>query len=187
MIFTRSETNVCDTIKKYMTDIETDEFCSRICKVKCVTEMFSYMLTAETKKILLRHKFAKFCVTLMNKCIDLNREADDHKRRLGAWGIGGIETYDEYNKLIEKLVEMMMFLEDNNVPSPYASSKSPTKPVKPVKTVSIQVKVLPRRSARLMAAAQQHAWGQQQEQQQQQEQTRTNKRLKKKKTSLVTQ
>jgi len=96
----------------------------------------------------------------MNKCIDLNREADDHKRRLGAWGLGSLETYDEYNKLIEKLVEMMMFLEDNNVPSPYASSKSPTKPVKPLKPtkpVSIKVKVLPRRSARLMAAAQQHA------------------------------
>ena len=160
MIFTRSETNVCDTIKKYMTDIETDEFCSRIYKVKIVNEMFGYMLSAETKKILLRPRFAKFCVTLMNKCIDLNREADDHKRRLGAWGMGGLETYNEYNKLIEKLVEMMMFLEDNNVPSPYASSKSPTKPVKPVKPtkpVSIKVKVLPRRSARLMAAAQQHA------------------------------
>jgi len=160
MVYTRSETKVCDTIKKYMTDIETDEFCSRIYKVKIVNEMFGYMLSAETKKILLRPRFAKFCVTLMNKCIDLNREADDHKRRLGAWGLGSLETYDEYNKLIEKLVEMMMFLEDNNVPSPYASSKSPTKPVKPVKPtkpVSIKVKVLPRRSARLMAAAQQHA------------------------------
>lgn len=112
--------------------------------------MFNYMLSAEIKNILLRPQFAKLCVSVMNKCIQLNREADNEKRNLGAWGLGSLETYDEYNKLIEKLVEMMMFLEDHGVPSPYASSKSPTKQIKPV---SIKVKVLPRRSARLMAKA----------------------------------
>ena len=156
MVYTRSETKFCDTIKNYLTDIETNEFCSRICKVKYINAMFNYMLSAEIKNILLRPQFAKLCVSVMNKCIQLNREADNEKRNLGAWGLGSLETYDEYNKLIEKLVEMMMFLEDHGVPSPYASSKSPTKqikPVKPVKPVSIKVKVLPRRSARLMAKA----------------------------------
>ena len=112
MVYTRSETKFCDTIKNYLTDIETNEFCSRICKVKYINAMFNYMLSAEIKNILLRHKFAKFHVSVMNKCIQLNREADEHKSRFGIWGLGGIETYDEYNKLIEKLVEMMMRKED---------------------------------------------------------------------------
>ena len=149
MIFTRSETNVCDIIKKYLTDIETNEFCSRICKVKLIGEMFSYMLSPEVKCILSRSRFANFRIILMKKCDDVNREAENHKKNLGAWGMGGLETYNEYNKLIEKLIEMMIWLEDRGVVSPYASSKSPTKQVKPVH-VSIKVKVLPRRSARLM-------------------------------------
>jgi hypothetical protein len=78
----------------------------------------------------------------MQKCDDLRREAEDHKSSLGVW-VMGPETYNEYNKLIENLIEMMMFLEDSGVPTPYASSESPIKPVR--------IKVLPRRSARLMA------------------------------------
>ena len=82
----------------------------------------------------------------MNKCEELRQEAENHKSSLGLWGLG-IETYNEYNKLIEKLISMMMFLEDNGEPTPYANSKSPTKPV--------STKVMLRKSARLMAK---NAW-----------------------------
>ena len=148
MVYTRSETNVCDMIKKYLHDNESEIFCSKMCKVNHVCEMFDYMLSSEVKKTLLHPKFSKFCVTLMKKCDDLNREAEELKHYLGAWGLGGIETYNAYNKLIEKLLEMMAWLEDHGVPSLFASSKSPTKQVKPVSINN--VKVLPRRSARLM-------------------------------------
>ena len=108
--------------------------------------MFSYMLSNQAKYILHRPQFANFRLTVMKKCDEIRLDAEDCKSRLGAWGLG-IETYDEYNKLIDILLEMMMFLEDHGVTTPYASSKSPTKPVRPV---SIPVNVLPRRSARLM-------------------------------------
>ena len=107
--------------------------------------MFSYMLSNQAKYILLRPQFANFRLTVMKKCDEIRLDAEECKSRLGALGLGSLETYDEYNKLIDILLKMM---EDHGVPTPYASSKSPTKPVRPV---SIPVNVLPRRSARLMA------------------------------------
>jgi len=103
------------------------------------------MLSNQAKYILLRPQFANFRLTVMKKCDEIRLDAEECKSRLG---LGSLETYDEYSKLIDILLEMMMFLEDHGVPTPYASSKSPTKPVRPV---SIPVNVLPRRSARLMA------------------------------------
>ena len=147
-MLTRSSTKACDTIKKYMNNIHTEQFCSRRCKVVHLNALYSYMISDEVSHILLRPQFADFRLALMKKSDELRIDADNEKSRLGAWGLGGIETYNEYNKLIEKSIEMMMFLEDNGVPTPYASSKSPTKKVKPVSINN--VKVLPRRSARLM-------------------------------------
>jgi len=81
---------------------------------------YDYLLSTNVKRILLHPKFAKFCVRAMKKCDEIRLEADDIKRCLGAWGLG-LETYNVYNKLIEKLFEMKMFLKDNGVycpPSP---------------------------------------------------------------------
>ena len=144
---TRGIVNVCKTMKRYLEDIHSEQFCSKLCKANYMHTMFSYMLSNQAKYILLRPQFANFRLTVMKKCDEIRLDAEDCKSRLGAWGLG-IETYDEYNKLIDILLEMMMFLEDHGVTTPYASSKSPTKPVRPV---SIPVNVLPRRSARLMA------------------------------------
>ena len=120
MIFTRNETNVCSTIKKYLEDITSDVYCSKRCKVVHMILLYEYLLSTNVKRILPRPKFAKFCMSAMKKCDELRMEADDIKRHLGAWGLG-LETYNIYNKLIEKLFEMKMFLKDNGVyyhPSP---------------------------------------------------------------------
>ena len=141
-MYMRSETQLCDTIKRYLVNIEADKFCSRGHKVAHINRMYTHMLSPNSKNILIRPRFANFRVMLMNKCEELRQEAENHKSSLGLWGLG-IETYNEYNKLIEKLISMMMFLEDNGEPTPYANSKSPTKPV--------STKVMLRKSARLMA------------------------------------
>lgn len=121
MIFTRNEMKVCDTIKKYLEDITSDVYCSKTCKVVHMTLLYDYLLSTHIKRILLRPKFAKLCVNVLKKCDQLRLEADDIKRHLGAWGMG-LETYNVYNKLIERLLEMKMFLKDNGVcyypPSP---------------------------------------------------------------------
>lgn len=120
MIFTRNETKVCDTIKKYLEDLTSDVYCSKRCKVVHMISFYDYLLSTHVKRILLHPKFAKFCMSAMKKCDELRMEADDIKRRLGAWGLG-LETYNIYTKLIEKLFEMKMFLKDNGVycpPSP---------------------------------------------------------------------
>ena len=147
-MYTRSNTTVCKTMKEYLVTINSAK-CG-MCQVMLMNAMYDYMLSDKVKHILLCPRFANFISSVMKKSDELRLEADQRKSNLymDLWCMGGQERYNEYNKLIEKSLEMMMFLEDNGVPSPYASSKSPTKRVKPV---SIRVKVLPRRSARLMA------------------------------------
>ena len=111
-----------------------------------MNRMYEYMLSAETKNIILRPRFASFRVALMTKSDELRMEAEKHKGRMGPLCTDSqVELDEEYGKLVLNTIKLMMFLEDNGVPSQYVNSKSPTKPVR------IKVKVLPRRSARLMA------------------------------------
>lgn len=168
MIYTRNETNVCNTIKKYLEDLTSDVYCSKRCKVVHMILMYEYMLSTHVKRILLHPKFAKFCVSAMKKCDELRMEAEQNKRLLGALGMGS-ETYNVYIKLIEKLFEMKMFLKDNGVycppPSPLPGYHNfvPTAPTvtailltaAPAPSKSPMEKesnpVLLRRSARLIA------------------------------------
>ena len=136
-MYTRSEAQMSRDLKLYLDKLNKDEFCTRACKLMYMSAMYQHMLLPNSRNVLLRPRFAKFRAVLLLKCDELCQEAENHKSRLGM----GLETYNEYNKLIEKLIEMMMFLEDNN--DVYTSSRSPTKPV--------STTILLRKSARLMA------------------------------------
>ncbi len=136
----RSEAQMSRDLKVYLATLNKDEFCSRACRLVYMSAMYKHMLLPNSRNVLRRPRFAKFRTVLLLKCEELCQEAENHKSRLGRWGLG-LETYNEYNKLIEKLIEMMMFLEDHH--DVYTSSRSPTKPV--------STTLLRRHSARLMA------------------------------------
>ena len=97
-------------LKTYLDNLNADAFCCRNCKVKHMNRMYEYMLSAETKNIILRPRFASFRVALMTKSDELRMEAEKHKGRMGLLCTDSqVELDEEYGKLVLNTIKLMMF------------------------------------------------------------------------------
>jgi len=130
MIVTRSETIMKNTISKYLDNMnKPGNFCNKTCRTAYMNAMYDYMLSAETKKILLRPQFAKFRVAIMKKCDELYQETY-YQQRQNAKGLylhtdNQLDLLNQYDCLEENLEFMMLFLEaEYGLPLPGMEWKS---------------------------------------------------------------
>ena len=116
MIVTRSETKVCDTMKKYLDTMnKAGNFCNKTCRTAYMNAMYRYLLSEETKNILRRPRFTKFRVAIMNKCDELYQETY-YQQQQNAKGFylhtdNQLDLLNQYDCLEENLECMMLVLE----------------------------------------------------------------------------
>jgi len=123
-----------------------DSFCSNKCKIQYIAEMYDYLLLSETKQVILHPHFAKFRAILLEKCHEFKTDVFhiiEREEMDAPFSLIATKT-TEYDGLLNNLTKMKSFLEEHD------DGHSP-------KPVSIKFKILPRRSARLMAKTQTQA------------------------------